>query len=180
MRLKIIATPLQPPQRHLHRRLRSRAFRRMLGTLVERHNDVGPQPDLCRNRALRRKHVRRAIQVRPKRHAVFRHLAQLAQAEHLEPARVGQNWLVPRHEALHPAQRAHHLHARTQVQVVGIVQQNLDTQLFKHILRHALYRPQRANRHKHRRLHHAVRRKHMPCPRLAVGGLDLKAKGHEQ
>ena len=79
-----------------------------------------------------------------------------------------------------PPERTHHLYARPQIQVIGVVQQNLDAQLFQHVLRDGLHRPQRADRHKHRRLHLAMRREEAPRPRLAVGGLDLKAKRHER
>src|SRR5215469_6391198 len=60
---EIVPGALQPPQCHLHRFARPPPIRRMLGTLIESHDDVCAQPDLCRNRTLRREHVRRPVQV---------------------------------------------------------------------------------------------------------------------
>ena len=112
MRLEVILAARRPAQRHLHRRLRARVLRRVLGALVEGHDDVGAQPDLGRDGALRAEEVRRAVEVRAKRHALFRHLAQIAEAEYLEAAGVGEDGPVPRHELLHAAELANHLDAR--------------------------------------------------------------------
>ena len=152
----------------------------MLGALVERHDDVGAQPDLGGDGALRAEEVRRAIEVRAKRHAFFRHLAQIAEAEDLEAARVGQDRMVPRHELLHAAKLSHHLDARPQIKVIGVVQQDLDAQLFQRVLRHALDRGQRAHGHEDGRLHLAMRREEAPGARRAIARLNLKAEGHRR
>ena len=71
---------------------RTRArIRRILRALIERHDDVRAQPDLRRHRTLRAEKMRRAIQVRPKRHAFLVDLAQFAQAEYLESAGIGED-----------------------------------------------------------------------------------------
>ena len=62
----------------------------------------------------------RAIQMRAEAHARVRHLAQLAQAEDLEAAAIGQDGMWPAHEAVQPAEARHQLRARPQQQVIGI------------------------------------------------------------
>ena len=111
-------------------------------------------------------------------YALFRHLAQIAEAEDLEATRIRQDGLVPRHELLHAAELSHRLDARPQIKVVGVVQQDLDAQLFQRVLRHALDRCKRANRHEDGRLHLAMRREEASGARCAIACLDLEAKGH--
>src|SRR5258708_21087643 len=96
--------------------------------------------------------------MRAKGHAVFCYLAQFAEAEDLKSARVCKDGPRPRHEAVKPAKLANLVHPRTQIKVIGVAQQNLNIQIFEHILRNAFYRGQRAYRHEYWRLNFAVRR----------------------
>src|SRR5262245_64557713 len=95
---EIPLAPLCPPQRQLHRRAYPLPLRRELRTLVECHDDVRTQADLRGHCTLGTKEMRRAIEMRTERYPVFIDLAQLVQAEDLEPAGVGQNGSIPRHE----------------------------------------------------------------------------------
>src|SRR5258705_5382888 len=88
MLLKIFLTPFRPAQRHFHRSPRPFPLRRILRALIECHDDVCAQPDLCCHRTLRTEKMRRPIEVRPKRNTLFAHLAQLIQTENLKPARI--------------------------------------------------------------------------------------------
>ena len=118
--------------------------------------------------------------MRAERHALFRHLAQIAQAEYLESAGVGEDGPVPRHELLHAAELAHHLHARPQIQVIGVVQQDLDAKLFQHVLRHAFDCANGADRHENWRLHLAMRRKEASGARFAVDGPQSESEKTSQ
>src|ERR1700674_5012743 len=122
--------------------------------------------------------MRRTVQVRAERHAFFVNLAQSGETENLKPARVRKDGPIPRHEPMQPAHPANRLDARPQKKMVGIREQNLDAQLFKHILRDALHRSQRSHRHKHRRLDLSVRSNELAGAGGTAGGFNLQADGH--
>ena len=105
------------------------------------------------------------IQVRSKRHAFVRHLAQFAQAENLEPARIRQNRSRPRHEFVQPAHLADQFVSGTQIQMVGIRKQNLYTEVFQVPLRLSLHRRRRAHWHERRRINRSVRSSQSSQPR---------------
>ncbi len=87
-------------------------------------------------------------------HTLLGDAAQLAQAEHLKTARVGQNGPVPVHEIMQVAVRPDNVSARPQHQVEGVTQQYLRA-AFGHLLgAHGLDGAVGADRHERRRLHH--------------------------
>src|SRR6185437_14519331 len=105
--------------------------------------------------------MRRAVQMRTKAHALFAHLAQLAQAEHLEAAGVGEQGALPAHELVQPAQIPYQLVSRSQIEVIGVSQDDLRaqvarTKVFQNVLRHRFNRSRRAARHKSRGFYIAV------------------------
>ncbi len=118
--------------------------------------------------------MRRPVQMRAKRHAFFRHLAQFVQTENLEAAGVGENRARPRHEAMQPAQLADLLDSRPQIKMVGISQKNLDAEFFQNVLRDAFDRRQGSHRHEDWRFDDAVRRGQPAGAGSAGGGFDLK------
>src|SRR5664279_2608527 len=118
---EILLAARRPAQRHLHGRLGAPVLRRMFGALVERHDDVGAQSDLGRDGALRTEEMRRAVEMRAEGHAIFRDLAQIAKAENLKAAGVGEDGMVPGHELLHPTKLANCLDTGPQIKMVGIV-----------------------------------------------------------
>ena len=63
--------------------------------------------------------------------AVFTDLAQLAQAEDLKSTRIGEDGPRPGHETVQTAELADLINSGTQVEVVGIAKQNLNSQLFE-------------------------------------------------
>ena len=63
---------------------------------------------------------------------------------------------------MQPAHPPHHVDPWPQVEMVGIPQQNLDSQLFEHVLGHALHRGQRSNGHEDGRLDDPVGRDQLP------------------
>src|SRR5690348_17249377 len=96
--------------------------------------------------------MRRAIQVRTERHAVFIQLAELTQTEDLEATRIRQDRAIPSHEAVQPAHPPHVLDSWPQIEVIGVPEQNLDSEFFEQILRDALHRSESSHGHEHRRL----------------------------
>src|SRR5271155_2062719 len=131
MLLKVLFAAPRPAQSQLHRSFRTRPISGILRAFIKRHNNIRAQADLRLHRALWPKEVWRAIEVRTKRHAFFGDLAQLVQAENLESAGIGQDGLRPRHEAMQPAQPSNGFDSRTQVEVIGIAEKNLDAEFFQ-------------------------------------------------
>src|ERR1022692_5045817 len=146
MIFEILLAARRPAQRHLHGCLSARALCWMFGALVERHNDVGAQSDLGGDGTLRTEEMRGAVEMRAEGHALFGNLAQIAEAEYLEAAGVGEDGVVPRHELLRSEESADYLHAGPQIKMVGVVQQDLDAELFQRVLGYALDRGQRSHR----------------------------------
>ncbi len=116
--------------------------------------------------------------VRAELHAVLGELAQIAEAEDLEAAGVGEDGLVPRHELLHPSELADGFDAGAEIKMVGVVEQNLDVELVEHILRHALDRGDGADGHEDRSPNLAVRGDEAAGARRAASGFNLKRKRH--
>ena len=141
----------------------------MLGAFVKRHDDVCAQPDLRLHCAFWCKKMGRAIQVRTKPYAFFRHLTQLVQTEDLESARVGQNGARPRHETVQPTQLAHLLHSRPQVKMVSVAEQDLRAHLLQFTWVERLDAALRAHRHEDRRLNDAMGGDQSTQPRAGRG-----------
>ena len=116
--------------------------------------------------------------MRSERHAFFANLAQISETENLKAARIGKEGAIPRHEPMQPAHPANRLNARPQKEVVGIAEQNLDAQIFEHILRDPLHRCQRPNRHKHGSLNFTMRSDELASAGGAAGSFNLQMDRH--
>ena len=170
-----VRTPCAPTHRALHRCARVLVAHRVLRAFVEHHHDVAAESQLHVDGRFRREHVPVAIQMRLKRDALVGDLAQTAQAEDLEAARIGQDGARPGHEAVQPAQAADQFVAGPQKQMIGVGQQDAHVQIVGQIaLRESLDRGLRAHRHEDRRLDGAVRR-----VQQAGASTGLRALGHQ-
>src|ERR1700720_2681020 len=76
------------------------------------------------------------------------------------------------------AKFANLLNARAQIKMVGIAQQNLDTELFQNVLRNTLYRRQRSHRHEDRSFDHTVGRGDLAHARRTACCLNLELHRH--
>src|SRR5438093_1243276 len=92
---KIFFAPFRPAQRQLHRRAHAARLRRIFRTFIKRHDDVRAKSDLGFGRGFRAEELCRAVQMGTECHAFLSQFAQLAQAEDLESARVGENRPIP-------------------------------------------------------------------------------------
>ena len=90
--------------------------------LVEGDRDVRPERLLDHRRLLGREPVDRSIEVRPERDPVLVDDPQVAERYDLEPARVGQDRAVPVHEPMQPAEPRDALVPGSEIQVVGVGQ----------------------------------------------------------
>ena len=150
---------------------------RILQALVERHHDVAAERELHIHGGFGREQVRVAVQVRAEQHAFFCDLAQVAQAENLEAARIGEDRARPGHEAVQAAELADQLMAGPQKQVIGVGEDDFGVQLVGQIALHdALDGGLRADWHEHGGFDDAVRGVDEAGARAGVGALGLSSK----
>ena len=147
--------------------------------LIERHHDVAAERQLDIDGGFGREQVRVAIQVRAEQHAVFGDLAQVAQAEDLEAAGIGQDGARPGHEVVQPAEFADQLVAGAQEQVIGVGQDDLGIEFVCQIALHdAFDGGLRAHRHEDGSFDDAVRGVDAAGARAGVGALGDEFKMH--
>src|ERR1700681_1448654 len=145
--LEILLAAESPAGGHLHRLAGTLVGCRELGALIEGHDDVGAEADLGGERSLWREKMQRAIEVGAELHAVLGELAQVAEAEDLEASGVGEDGLVPGHELLHPAKLADGFDAGAEIEMVGVVEQDLNVEFVENVLGDAFDGGQGADGH---------------------------------
>ena len=148
----------RPARGAVHGGLELRQRQRARSALVERHDDVGAELLLDAHRERGREHVARAVVHRAELDALVAHHARALEAEHLEPAGVGEDRPVPAHEPVQAAVRGDDVRARAEVQVVGVAEDDLRAELPQLARLHRLDGRLGADRHEAGRLDHAVRR----------------------
>ena len=141
----------------------------MREALVEHHRDVRSEPRLDVGGALRRQRVRRAVEMRSEVCAVLVDRPPRRQTEHLVAAAVGEDRTIPADKAMEPAAARDQLVAGTQIQMVGVREQDRRAHRLEVAVRDALDRALRADRHERRRLDCSMRRREHAAPRAAVG-----------
>ena len=112
-------------------------------------------------------------------YALFFHFAQFAQAEYLEATGIGQQSAVPAHEFVQPTHFAHQLVPGSEIEVIGIAQNDLRAQTFKDVLRNGLYCPCCSYRHEGRSFYRAVRCMDAGHAGRAGLGLDGERQSHK-
>ena len=100
---------------------------------------------------------------------VFGDLAQRRERHHLEAPGIGKDRIRPAHESVQPAKRGDALGGGPQHQMVGVAEQNLGARCANVVMMNALDRRLRADRHESRRMHDAMRGRHLAGARSAVG-----------
>ncbi len=132
---------------------------RVFQAFVERHHDVAAERELDVHGGFGREQMRVAIQMRAEQHALFGDLAQIAQAEDLEAAGVGEDGARPGHEAVQAAELADQFVAGAQEEMVGVGEDDLGVEIVRCqvALHDAFDRGLRADRHEDGRFDDAVR-----------------------
>src|SRR5579864_969435 len=167
--LKVPLAALRPAKRQFHRSAGSLRFGGILRAFIEGHDDVGAEANLSLSRALGGQKVRRPIQMRTKRHAVFGDFPEIAKAENLESAGVGQNCARPRHECVESAESANLLDSRPEIKVIGIAEQNFYAEILQYILRNGFHCGLGTDRHEHWGVDLTVRGAEPPSAQFAFG-----------
>ena len=170
-REKTGAAPAGPAQGPPHRGLGLRLRHRVARALVEHHGDIGPEPGLDVRGALRGQPLPAAVEMRPKPDAVLVDVPAVAEAEHLVAPAVGQDRPVPADEAVQAAGPRHEPGAGTQMQVIGVGEDELRPQAEDVAMRQSLDGPPRAHRRERRGPDHPVRGAELARarPPIAVG-----------
>jgi len=75
---------------------------------------------------------------------------------------------------MQPAQPPHRFHAGAEIEVIGIAEQDLDSEIFQQVLRHAFYGRERADRHKDGSFDLAVGRDKSAYAARAANGINVK------
>ncbi len=182
--VEFVARAAGPAQRHAHRAGRlfdgGGAAVDFIGrALVEHHDDVGVERTLDAHRFFRREEQARAVDGRGELDAFLGDLAHALQAEHLEAARIGQDGLVPLHEAMQAAMLFHDFGARAQPQVESVAQHDLRADFLELVRHHRLDAAVGAHRHEDGGLDHAVVQRDAAAAGAAVGGEQFEVEsGH--
>jgi hypothetical protein len=100
--LEVPVRGLRPAHRAAHGLIRGFVAGGIFQTFIQRHHDVAPERQLNIHGGFGREQVRVAIQMRAEQDAFFGDFAQIAEAEHLEAARIGEDGARPGHEFVQP------------------------------------------------------------------------------
>ncbi len=100
--------------------------------------------------------MRAAVQMRLKRIPLLGNPGEFGQRENLKAAAVGQNRMVPVHEAVQAAEMVDHLASGPQIEMIRVAQNNLSPDRFQLLGGHGLDRGLSPHRHEDGRLDVAV------------------------
>ena len=102
---------------------------RILDAFIKSHGDGGAQVGLNLHALFRPHKDPMAVQMRGKSNALFGNLAELGQTEYLESTAVSQDRPIPAGEFVQPPQIGHQFVARPQMQMIGVAEHNLRSNL---------------------------------------------------
>ena len=153
-------------------------FHRLLGivvvgiarrTLVEGHHDVRPDGALDVHHAFGREDVLAAVDVRTELGPFLAQLADAGEGKHLETTAVGQHRAVEAVELVQAARLLQHVEARTEVQVVGVAQNDLRLDVLLQLRQvHTLDGTHGTHRHEDRRLYLPVVGRYQACAGIGL------------
>ena len=110
---------------HVHGRFRIFVFAGIRSTLVESHDDIGTYLALNIDCIFRGKHVIGTIDMGFKLYTFFFYFSIGRKGVDLIAARIGQQRPIPTHEFMEPTRLLQYIGARTQIEMVGIPQNNI-------------------------------------------------------
>lgn len=151
-------TALEPAGGAFERIFRVAAVGGVRDTLVKSHDDIGAKSVLDLHDGFWREKMLGAVEMGAEKHAFFRDLAQIAEAEHLEATAIGEDRAIPVHEAVETAELTDKLMPWPQVQMIGIGKNDLRFCIFELVRRQGLDGGLGADRHEGWGFDLAVRR----------------------
>jgi hypothetical protein len=132
--IEAVEAAVEPAVGEVHGVLRVLVFGIGGRALVEGHHDVRPDGALYVHYGFGGEEVLAAVDMALEYYTLFGDLAVGGEGEYLEAAAVGEYGAVPVHEAVEAAGGFHGFHAGTQIQVIGIAQDNVGVYLFLQVL----------------------------------------------
>ena len=173
-----ILAPSRPAGRHLHGSGHIPVFRRIRGTVIKTHDDVGAQGLLDGDGTLRGDDVIGAVIGGTESDPLFRYLPELPQAVDLETATVGQKRPIPVHEPVQAPKPLHQLMTGPDEEVIGVGQDDLGPHLPQFLRGHRLDGAAGSHRHEDRGLDPAAPccQRAAPCRAGTVRFKDSKIK----
>ena len=172
--VKTVAATLRPTQGHLHGAFGVVPVRRVWRTFIEDHHDIGAEIVLNLHGFFRIEEDWIAVDRVTEVYALLSDLTDIAQAEDLETAGVGEDGAFPLHEVVQIAVELHDLLAWAQPQVEGVAEDNLCASGFNFFRRHSFYGAVRAHRHKRGGFYHAAIKHQTTATRATIGGIEFK------
>ena len=88
--------------------------------MIERHNDIGAEIKLQRDRVLGCQTTGASVDMRSKDDPILTHLRAPRETKYLKPSAIGQNRTRPPHEPVEPSRVPQRLHPGTQHEMVGV------------------------------------------------------------
>ena len=128
----------------------------MRRTFVENHGDVRTKRALDFHGLPRSQKERTAIYVRTKLDAVGCDFANLRQTENLKPAAIRQHGVGPTDEFVESASLANDVYAWSNIEMIGIAENDLGAHLAKFARVEGLYAALSSHGHEHRRVHRSA------------------------
>ena len=175
--VKTLQAAIQPPVCQFHRLLGIIEIRRARCTLIKRHHDVCTNGTLDVHHPFRSEQMLGTVDVRTEFHTFFPHLTDTRQGKHLKTTTVCQHRAVKSVELVQSAGLFNHIQSRSQIQVIGIAQNNLGLNiLFQLVQMDSLHRSQCSHRHKDRGFNLSMVGCYQsgPCIRLRIRMLQFK------
>jgi hypothetical protein len=168
----------RPTQRQFHGFARLFFRGGIRRAFIKNHHDVGAEIPLDLHGILRPQKNRAAIDRGFERHALFRNLAQLAEAPYLEAAGIREDGFLPANKIVQVAVGFHHFCTGAQHQMKGVAQDDLGAGGFDIPWQHTFYRAIGAHGHKSRSLDITTRERHG----ATTGGtvLRMQFEGHKR
>jgi hypothetical protein len=168
-----------PAERSLDRNLLIFARLVGIGTLVKRHDDVGPEVVLHLDRAGGREVDFRAVDVALETHAAVVDLVDIRERKDLKPPAVGQDRPGPSHEAVKIAELCDDFFTGAEHEMIGIRKDDLRPGRGHVIGQDAFDRALRSDGHKRGRVEGAVAGRHatQPGARMRIGVDQLVLEG---
>jgi hypothetical protein len=152
---------------------------RILGALVEGHDYVGAESDLNVDGVLGSEEVRAAVEVRAELDAIVSNFAERAKREDLEAAGVSKEGARPTHEFVKAAHAADGLVAGTEIEVVGVAEDDFCAERFERVLRDGFDGALGADRHEDRGFDSLMGQQETAAAAAGGGfGEKLEERGH--
>ena len=146
--------------------------------VVEEHGDVGAEDGLDFHAFFGADEAFGAVEVALEVDSGLSDFAEFGEREDLEAAAVGEEWAVPCGEGVEAAEVAEDVAAWSEVEVVGVAEDDLGTEGFEFVRGDGFDGALGADGHEDRGFHHPVRQLEPPAPGAAVR-VGLEESEHE-